>query len=212
MDQYFLCFDTETGGLSPESADLLTAYFAIADEEYKILDEIYLKLKPNSERLPIVESQALKINGIDIKAHLADPETISYDEGKEKLLAMIKKYLKKSGKYSNIRPFGYNILGFDIKWLQKYLLPENEWVKVLHYKTADVMQAVDFLKRVGWFPPELGSLNTVVEFLGLPKLDAHDAKNDVQMTISVDKKLKEIMAAKKDGGQSADLISLLEAE
>ena len=82
----------------------------------------------------------------------------------------------------------------------------------MHYKTADVMQAVDFLKRVGWFPPELGSLNTVVEFLGLPKLDAHDAKNDVQMTISVDKKLKEIMAAKKDGGQSADLISLLEAE
>jgi exonuclease I len=212
MSQLYLAFDTETGGLSPEDADLLTGYFAILDEEYNIVEELNLKFKPNNGRLPIAEAQALKINGIDIKAHLADPETISYDDGKEKLINMLQKYYEKKGKNSNIRPMGYNILGFDIAWVQKYLMTHSEWNHLLHYKSVDTMQAVDFLKRMGWFPPELGSLNTVVEYLNLPKLPAHDARNDVLMTISVEKKLKELMRAKKDGGQVVDLIALLESE
>jgi hypothetical protein len=74
------------------------------------------------------------------------------------------------------------------------------------------MQNVDFLKRIAWFPKELGSLGTVVEYLGIPSRNAHTAKDDTLMTIDVDKKIMEIMKAKKDGGTQQDLISLLEAE
>ena len=74
------------------------------------------------------------------------------------------------------------------------------------------MQNVDFLKEAGWFPSDLGSLNTVVEYLQLPKRSAHNAKEDTLMTVDVHKKLLEIMGAKKDGGSVQDLIGLLEAE
>ena len=213
MSQLYMPFDSETGGLDENSADLLTAYFAIMDEEYKILDEIYLKLKPN-DRLPIAEAGALKVNGINIQQHLADPETVTYTEGKKLLTAMIKKHLKKRGRYSNIMPFGYNV-PFDERWCKKHLLPPDEWESMIHYKSVDVMKSVDDLKRYGWFPKELGSLGTVVEYLGIPKRAAHNAKEDTLMTIDVDKKIVEMMKAKKNGGvttEQQDLISLLEAE
>lgn len=211
MSQYYMPFDSETGGFNPKTADLLTVYFAIMDEEFKMCDELYLRLKPDGGRLPIAEAQALRVNGIDIQKHLANPETITYSEGKTKVTAMLKKYLKKNGRYSNIRPLGYNV-PFDVKWVQEHLMPTDDWDSILHYKHIDVMQAVDFLKDCGWFPQDLGSLGSVVEYLQLPKRAAHDAREDTLMTVDVHKKIKEIMKSKKDGGQAQDLISLLEAE
>jgi len=207
---YFLAFDCETGGLDPEATDLLTVYFCLLDEDYKIVDELDLKLKPD-DRLPIAESGALRVNGINIQEHLANPETITYSEAYKRLYTMLKKYSKKTGRVCNIKAYGYNVL-FDIGFVKKHLLPQKEWESLIHYKAVDVMQAVDFLKRAAWFPQDLGSLVTVVDYLGLPKRGAHDAKNDILMTIEVDKKLLEIMKSKKDGGAQADLISLLEAE
>lgn len=204
-------FDSETGGLVPKKADLLTLYTAIMDEDFKIQDELYLKLKPDGGRLPIAEAQALAVNKINIQEHLADPETITYSEGKAKLVAMLRKYLKKKGRFSNIRPLGYNV-PFDVNWTQQHVLPEDEWKDIFHYKHIDVMERVDFLKEAGWFPSDLGSLGTVVDYLQLPKRDAHNAREDTLMTVDVYKKLLEIMKAKKEGGQAQDLISLLEAE
>lgn len=211
MSQYYMPFDSETGGFNPKTSDMLTLYISIMDDEFKICEELYLKLKPDGGRLPIAEAQALKINGINVQEHLSDPETITYSEAKVKIVTLIKKYLKKNGRYSNIRPLGYNV-PFDKKWCQEHLLPPDEWEDMLHYKDVDVMQAVDFLKECKWFPQDLGSLGTVVDYLQLPKRSAHNAKEDTLMTIDVHKKLLELMKSKKDGGQAQDLISLLEAE
>jgi exonuclease I len=211
MSKLILAFDTETGGLEPGNADLLTFYGGLFDEDFKLVEELYLKLKPNDDRLPIAEAQALKVNGIDIKAHLADPETISYQEGNAKLVAMLRRHLQKTGRFSNIRPFGYNV-PFDIKWTQHYLLSPTEWNSILHYKHVDVMQSVDFLKDCDWFPQDLGSLGTVVDYLQLPKRSCHNAKEDTLMTIDVYKKIKDLMKSKKEGGSAQDLILLLESE
>jgi DNA polymerase III epsilon subunit-like protein len=206
-----MAFDSETGGFDPKKADLLTVYAGIMDEDYKIIDELYLKLKPDN-RLPIAEAGALKVNGINLSAHLSDPETVTYSEGNKMLVKMLRKHLKKNGRFSNIMPFGYNV-PFDENWLKEHLLPDDEWRDILHYKSVDVMKTVDDLKRFGWFPSHLGSLGTVVDYLGLPARAAHNAKEDTLMTIDVDKKIIEIMKAKKEGGGSQqDLISLLEAE
>lgn len=207
-------WDTETGGISEKKADLLTAFFCIMDDEYKILEELYLKLKPDGGRLPIAEAGALKVNGINLQAHLSDPETVTYSEGKDKLVAMIKRHLKRNGRYSNITPMGYNC-PFDIRWTQEYLLDAATWESLLHYKNHDVMGAVDFLKKAGWFPKTLGPLDSVVTYLGIPNRNAHNAREDTYMTIDVDKKIMEIMKSKKDGGGAGagqDLITLLEAE
>lgn len=215
MSQLFMPFDSETGGLNENKADLLTWYGAIMTEDYQIVDELYLKLKPN-DRLPIAEAGALKVNGINLADHLADPETVTYAEGQKRLEAMIRKHLKRNGRYSNITPMGYNC-PFDVRWTQKHLLPQDMWESLLHYKTHDVMAIVDALKKYGIFPKTLGSLGTVVEYLGIPTRNAHNAKEDTLMTVDVDKKLAELFrrmreGASAGGGQGQDLISLLEAE
>jgi len=211
VSKFLIAFDTETGSLSPKQGDLLSAFFAVLDEDFNIVEELDMKLKP-SQGLPRAEAGALKINGINIQKHIEDPETITYGEGKDKLLKLLKKYHKKQGRYSNLIPFGYNILGFDIGWVQTYLLPEEEWIGLMHYKAKDAMQAVDFLKDCSWLPPELGSLGTVNKYFSLPERNAHNAREDILMTIDVYKKLRELMDSKKGGGQTIDLIGLLEAE
>lgn len=210
MAQYYLAFDSETGGLNPKTADMLTLYMAILDEELKVVDEIDLKLKPDN-RLPVAEAGALRVNGIDIQKHLADPATITYSEARVKVVTFVKKYLQKKGRYSNIRPFGQNIT-FDIDFVNEHVVPKDEWDSMIHYAKVDTKVVVDFLKDCGWFPKDLGSLGSVVDYLQVPRRAAHNAKEDTLMCVDVYKKILEIMKSKKEGGQQQDLISLLEAE
>jgi len=211
MPSFYLAYDSETGGLTPKSADILTLYMAIVDENFKVVEELDLKLKPNEGRLPLADAEALKINGIDIHKHLEDPETITYLEAKDKIVLMIKKYLKKSGRYSNIRPLAYNE-SFDRGFVQEYILPFKEWDSLINYNVVDPKVVVNFFKDCGWMPKELGSLVSVVKYFNLPMGLAHTAKADTLATVEVYKKILELMDGKKDGGQSIDLISLLEAE
>lgn len=206
---YYLGFDTETGTLDPATGDVLTAYFSILDENFTILEDMDLKLKPD-DRLPIAESGALAVNGIDLEKHLNDPETITYSQAKPKIIALVKKYLKKNGRYSNIIPFGYNV-EFDVGYVQYHIIPKGEWESMIHYKALDVMKQVDTLKFHGWLPPFLGNLLSVVKFFGVPIGEAHVAKEDIIMTVGCLKKISELMANKKEGGTTNDLIALLEA-
>jgi oligoribonuclease (3'-5' exoribonuclease) len=207
---YLMWFDSETGGLNCKTADVLTFYACITDEDYKIIDELDLKLKPDG-RLPNVEQQALDVNKIDMAKHLADPATITYSEAKKKLIAFLKKYHKKKGKYNNIKPAGQNV-PFDINFTQEYILTKEEWDELFHYKNVDTSVIVDFLKDCGFFPKDLGSLGTIVEYLQLPKRNAHTAKDDTLMCLDVYKKILEIMKAKRDNAPQQDLIALLEQE
>lgn len=212
MSQLYMPFDSETGGLDENTADILTWYGCIMNEDYQILEELYLKLKPDGGRLPIAEAGALAVNKINIQEHLADPETVTYSEGRLRIIAMLKRHLKKNGRFSNITPFGYNV-PFDERWTKKHLLTTEDWLSILHYKSVDVMQSVDQLKRVGWVPKSLGSLGTVADYFAVPKRNAHNAKEDTLMTIDVDKMIIALYKSKKESaGTTQDLIALLEAE
>jgi hypothetical protein len=208
---YYCPFDSETGGFDPDEVDMLTFYMAIMDQEFKLVDELYLKLKPDGGKLPIAHADALRVNGIDLKKHLEDPETVTYSEGRKQFVAMLKKHHKKEGRFSNLKPMGYNV-PFDEGFTWKHLLPRSEWQQFFHYKRIDVMERADFLKECEFFPPDLGSLVTVNDYLQLPKREAHDAKNDSLMCVDVYKKILDIMKSKKDNvSNQQDLISLLEA-
>lgn len=214
MSAFLMPFDCETGGTDEKTSDLLTLYACIMDEDYKIHDEVDLKLKPDDGRFPIAEAGALAVNKIDIKAHMADPATVPYSEGRKRLLAMVRKYATKRGRFSNMTPFGFNV-PFDKKYCQQYLITPEEWSNIFHYKDADVDQAVSFLRRVGWIPKDVARLQDVADYLGVAKRLAHNAKEDVMRTIDTDRKLVELMQSRKNGGgggSTQDLISLLEAE
>lgn len=210
MSKYLNFMDSETGGLNPKTADILTLYMAMVDENMNVVDELNLKLKPD-DRLPVVEEGAMRVNKIDLKAHLADPTTVNYSEAKKLVVAFMKKYHRKYGRYNNIRPAGQNV-GFDINYIQEYILPKDEWDALFHYAVIDTKAIVDFLKDATWFPPDIGNLESVVSFLQLPARDAHNAKEDTLMCLDVYKKLLDIMKAKKENGSTQDLITLLEAE
>jgi DNA polymerase III alpha subunit (gram-positive type) len=210
MSLHYLPMDTETGGLDPKKTDVLTIYIGVMDENFKLVDELDLKLKPN-DRLPICEASALKVNGINLQEHLADPSTITYSEANLKILAMLKKYLKKTGRYSNLIPIGHN-LPFDLNFIHEHLCGQEDWEKIVHYRTIDTNPIVGFLKDAGWFPRELGNLGSVVDYLKVPKRNTHNAREDSLMTVDVYKAILDLMKSKKDGGSTQDLISLLEAE
>jgi DNA polymerase III alpha subunit (gram-positive type) len=208
-DSYFVAMDSETGGLSPKQ-DILTLFISIVDEDFKILDELDLKLKPDG-RLPIVEAGAMEVNKIDLQKHLEDPNTITYAEAKMKIIAFAKKYLNKRGRYSNLIPLGQNLL-FDLNFIWEHVMAKDEWESIFSYNVEDTKTAGLFLKRCGWIPKECGTLKSFVEYFNIPKQTAHEARGDVLMTIQVYKSMIDLMKSKKENGSSQDLVSLLEAE
>lgn len=209
-DKLYLWFDAETGDLSPKGGDLLTIYFAMCDGNGKFIEELDLKLKPD-DRGPVAQAGALRTNKINLREHAEDPQTITYSEAKVKLKEFIKRHLKKNGRYSNIIASGFNVR-FDIRFVNYYLLNEEEWEELVHYKPHDVMDGVDFLKYHGWLPSDVGSLGKTGDYFQVPEGMAHTAKDDIIRTIGVDNKIKELMESKKSGGQTIDLISILESE
>lgn len=205
-----MAFDSETGGLNAKHADMLTLYMGIFDEDFKLIEELDLKLKPDSG-LPRADAGALRVNKINIQQHVSDPATITYSEAKNKVIAFLKRHHKKTGRFNNLIPLGYNV-DFDIKFVQEHVLPEDEWNMFMHYGKIDPKGYVDLFKDSGWWPKELGPLVSVVEYLQIPMRDAHNAKEDTLMTIEVYKKMIDLMKSKKSNGSTQDLISLLEAE
>lgn len=201
-------FDCETGGVDPKKSDLLTAYFCITDENLNVIDELDLKLKPDSGDVR-AEADALKVNGIILEEHLADPETITYSEGSKKLKEFLKKH---SPKKRGIRPAGHNI-AFDIGFVTEHLISKEEWDSFCHYRVLDTTPICTFLQDIAVWPARVGSLTSIVEYLGLPMLKAHTAKDDVLMWVSAYKKIKEQFISIAKGGGSVDTldeISLLE--
>lgn len=208
-DTYFVALDSETGGLKTQ-CDILTLFMSIVDEDFKVIEELDLKLKPDG-RLPIVESEAMAVNRIDLNKHLEDPNTVTYSEAKERITKFAKKYLKKRGRYSNLVPLGQNIL-FDLKFIWAHIMSEQEWEGLFSYNCEDTKTAALFLKRCGWLPKEIGTLKSLVEYFNIPRREAHEARADVGMTLDVYRAMISLMKSKKDGGTTQDLISLLEQE
>jgi oligoribonuclease (3'-5' exoribonuclease) len=201
----YIAYDTETGGTDPNRCPILTGYFVVLSEDLVKLDEINLKIKPEAP-FDLIENDALKITGIDIAKHLEDSDTISRQEAGEKLRNFVLKY-KPKGRSKLIR-MGYNI-GFDDKMIISQLVPD--WEEILHYRTNDIFNIVNFLKDVQWLPSDLGSLTSVVNYFNISLKTAHNAKNDVWMSIAVYDKLKDLMEKSKQNDRlSLDVLEIIE--
>lgn len=206
----YLAFDTETGGLNPNTSPILTAYFAVVGEDFGIIEEIFLKIRPEAP-FEEISKEALGVNKIDIAKHLESPDTLSRGQASEKLYDLIKKYQprKYPGLSSKLRPLGQNI-EFDIDMIRTQLIPKEDWEKYVHYSKVDTKMIADFLKDAGWLPPEIGRLDSMVRHFDIPMLDTHDAKNDTLMTIEVYKKFTDLLSQRKNTDFSVDILSLLE--
>lgn len=205
-----LFFDCETGGLLHNVSTILTAYFSVHDDQLNLIDELYLQLKPNDIKDLCVEEEALKVTGINLVEHLADPQTVPYCEGKKTLLAFFEKH-KTKGLRRHYRPCGQNI-EFDIKFITAQLLTPEEWGKYVHYNTLDTLRILTFLQDIGFLPVDLGNLGSLVQYFNIPMGQAHNCKEDVKMTVEVYKAMKQMLLAKKNdfSGANSSLFSIVE--
>jgi len=208
---YLIPLDSETGGLDEKKADMLTFYMCVVDEDMKIVDELNLALKPNDGRIPVAEAGALRVNGINLQDHLARPDLVTYAEAKVLILHLLKKYLKKNGRWSNLKVLGQNYQ-FDLNFIWEYLIPKDEWSALVHHKGKDTMHWAELFISSGWWPSTAASLGPIVDYLGLPKREAHNAKEDTLMCLDVYKAVLDLMKSKKQNSSGQDIIALLEAE
>jgi oligoribonuclease (3'-5' exoribonuclease) len=203
----YIAFDTETAGLDANKNPVLTAYFAALDENLKVMGELDIKILPEAP-YDAIEPEAMEVNKIDLEKH--NQVAMSRAEAKDKIVEFIKKY-GSTARGSRPKMLGQNI-GFDKEMINTQLVDRKTWETYVHYHSADTVPISLFLKECGWLPPEVGSLESMVKYLGITKLSHHEARSDVLMTIEVYKKLKGIVAAAKNntGQDHSDLLALLE--
>jgi oligoribonuclease (3'-5' exoribonuclease) len=207
---HYLFYDCETSGRNSKNNAILTAYFIIYDEDWNRLDELELFLKPDDGNV-LVEDGALEVNGIDLDLHLKDKRTLPYSEGKEVLMSFLSKH-KIKGKRRHFRPCGQNIK-FDEDFIINQLVPEKEWRSLVHYRCLDTLDILTFLQDIKFLPKDLGNLESQVDYFNIPKGKAHDARDDIIMTVDVYKAYRKLLIDKKDNISSVsnnDLLSIIE--
>src|SRR6266436_5622023 len=125
----YLAIDNETGGLGEVS--LLTSYFAVLDANLRILDDLYIYLKP-SDGVYRIEPQALAINGINLIEHDKVAETQSM--AGQKLFRFLK--LHSSDGTDKLIPLGHNVT-FDVIGIHNGLLNRAIFEKFTSYRKLD---------------------------------------------------------------------------
>lgn len=187
----YLPFDCESGGIGAEIS-LLTAHFAVCDQDFNVIDELALAVKPKEvdetgSTIYRVTAAALSINGINLIDH--DKVAVTKEQAGQMLREFLWKYKPQKG---FLIPVGKNI-GGDVDWVNNHILGEKEWRKFVSYRTYDITTLVHLLKRVGKLPLEAPeSLEGLARFKG-HNFIAHTARGDNMAGIEVVKWLESLL-------------------
>ena len=174
----FLGLDVETGGVTPETS-LLTAYFAVLDENLLVVDDLHLFVKPDDGNY-IVTAQALAINKINLIEH--DKIAMTYKAARTPLY----QFLERNYKGEKLIPVGHGT-AFDVARVKKDLISQGSWENFVSYRLLDTGNAAQFLRAAGLFPKDVsGSLGSLVSYFGIKsKGELHNARVDTLQTVSV---------------------------
>jgi hypothetical protein len=212
---HYLGFDLETGGFDKYNHTITEAYFAIWDKKWNLLDELHLYLKNDNGKIH-GEEQAFRVTGIDPESQLLDPNTLTYTEGRAKLLEMLAKH-KIPKKRTHFRYLGQNITYFDIPFMEAQgFLTEDQAKKAgINHNPLDTTNIVTWLKDMEMLPSNVGSISSLIEYFELPKGKAHQARDDVHMQKEIYIRLCNLIkdASKANllsQGQDNDLLKIVE--
>lgn len=205
----YLVMDCETGGF--EGTSLLSFYFGVLDENFNVLDELELFLRPK-DRIYKVTAEALGVNKINLIEH--EKKAIPYNEGGTLLFNFLQRnsaiplYFTPAGSLLNgvvrvdpdttflveqtigkLEPLGHNVAG-DIVRVKEDLISQGSWDKFVSYRIQDTGVVGNFLKKKGKIPKEIsGSLSSYCDYFKVDRTNAHDAKADCLMTAAVYKEM-----------------------
>ena len=170
--------DTETGGLDPARHSILSVGVALL-ENGKVLDaREWLVAEPEEELA--YDQEALRINGINIEAHM------KVAEPPRDVLVGIADFIPRNFRQNRGRAqlAGHNI-GFDVGFMRRLArlggLPDY-MRDMFAYKHLDTSVILQYLAARGELEYNPGSLGKACEFFGITLDNAHTAKADAVAT------------------------------
>jgi hypothetical protein len=188
-----LGIDTENTGLLPGTQPL-TLYMGVLDENFKIIQALDLKVKPD----PIegrtvyshIEVEALVVNKINLIDH--DKVATTYKQAK----TIVYKWLEDMQSiYGELTPFG-NMVGGDINKICEYLISRGSWDGFCDRRVIELTSVGKTLQLLGRIPEKQSlSLSKISEYFGM-KVDnnmLHTARYDVEVGAFVLKNYLELL-------------------
>lgn len=185
MNKY-ISLDVESGGIGLQYS-LLTAYFAILDENLNITADLNLLVKPD-DGIYHITPRAMEINKINLIEH--DKVAIPY----KKAGTLLYKFLEGNRGEHSLVSLGHGVC-FDIDFICDKLISKGSWNAFISHHYLDTCVIAKFLQDCGSIAKEQSlSLSNLREYFNI-KIDgmSHDAKVDTLVSIEVYKKFKEIM-------------------
>lgn len=188
----YLFLDNEMGGLEKEKYSLLTVYLMMTDDNFNVIGELYLYLKPD-DGIYKVCGEAMNVNRIDLKVH--DTKAITYKEGGTKLYNWLRE-MTNAGQVKSV-VVGHGVYG-DVEWIIHHLISRGSWETFTSYRKLDTSAVCQFLKSCDMFPESVsGSLVSLAKHFGVDVDEncAHDAKYDTHLTFSVFMALRRMLVS-----------------
>lgn len=181
----YLATDCETGGLDSAKTSILSAYFALLDDEFNKLDECEFFIKPD-DGIYRVHARALEVNKINLVEHnkIAMPVSIvrSFLEGKTAAW-----FYNHSGG-TKLLPLGQNV-GFDLRFYQANGMLLTDYIDP--DITLDTKTQASTLMTVGKLPKMSTRLESLIGYFGIVREgEAHTARSDTLATIELAKRLE----------------------
>ena len=188
---YYIFLDNEMGGVEIDKYSFLTSYLMVVDADFKIIDDLYLYLKPDDGIYKVCAS-SMEVNQIDLIEH--DKKAITYKEAGTKLYLWLKKHTNDG--QLKLMPIGHGV-GGDIMWIVEHLISRGSWEKFISHRRVDTLSACQFLKTCNCFPETVsGSLESLSEHFKLTDKvcgSLHDAKVDTWLNYYVFLELRKII-------------------
>lgn len=179
----YLVMDCETGGF--EGTSLLSFYFGVLDEDFNVLDELDLLLRPK-DHIYHINPEALEVNKINLIEH--DKKAIPYNEGGTLLFNFLQQHsaipqifipagTPVDKLYDDLARGMATMAGItdiqirpptiekleplghnvsgDIRRVKEDLVSEGSWNKFVSYRVQDTGTVGNFLKKQGKIPKEI---------------------------------------------------------
>lgn len=182
--------DTETGGIGTKYS-LLTAFFAVTDENYNVTSTLALSLKPDDGDY-VVCGEAMRVNKIDIGT--LESGAFTYKEAGTILYKFL--FNASDGAKIKLVPCGQGIRG-DLDHIYK-LVSRKTWEMFCSYRVFDTSVFAQGLRLAGLFPENVsGGLSSLADHFNIKYDVLHTAEADTILTMKVMEKLLEIVKSKK---------------
>lgn len=188
MSKKIVWLDCETTGLDKDKNGIITLA-AMMEIDGKVVDSQTFSMNPEGRTL---EDGALQVNGFTREQVAALPH---WHLVKREFCVWLGKFVNKFDKEDKARAAGYNIITFDLGFIESWFLECGDQYLYSYFDRfpLDVYRLVPMLEWAGLKGLANRKLGTVCAAMGVKLEDAHEAMADVEATRELAGKIRAIL-------------------